>query len=1081
MASAKKSSSSLFTYTPESWPALKVDHQTIAKEIARYRPCDSESRCFYCRDWAQLVYKKQFTWNAQTQEEALAKLAEAEQAAQVHKSIRADTRAFCSELQDHVQKEFADRNKSNGHGAATEGNDSDSIIKRLIDATLNHVKTPTVDNPLDGLFAPILYEPCLIEDMDYEETKGEPLPGLLLEDVIIDRQSVSLPPEGFQALSNITKEVLYAQVKPNCGHMKPTDLSPSDLDTEKAIFEAEVATHKERLTAALSKASDTAWVHLQLFLNRLAKMEDDRQLLMGEGILNALNDYARVEETSIVPFADYWPPKAEEFKKTSKTGKRGKGSFEATIATSEQVVLVDSAFFEYLKIILQSTTDFRSNFVEPRLDKVQDFINSHVQTMCDYLSSTIARMAKAWRPDRWSDVPKIHEDCSKKTEEFNDMLQKHFNLREQSIAKALEVCSLTEEIKNAWDDSSKTVQGRLDKAAQKEFRKKIKKLEYCASQYRQWFISELKDRSAFFGRFLGEFIVNCIEVLLLEGEVDEENRFAEFDKTHNEIISRFDHMREDIEYRFEEGVLVGRHQFGGIMGKLFMKEGIRLQEANIALKKQNQLLKQFGATAIASSEGDKKRKQLLPGAKGLQSTSPSAPSPTTESGTESGTATPTRLVELTNEKEVEKSDSADAISSSKKKKKNKKKKAAATDSSSSAIAQPVDLPIAEELAGDIPTEPVAEVSETLEQVDLNDSPVIQEKEVASKSPLEPANEDDTTTTDQPAASPRMPPLVVEDTMPAPATQKSANPPAPEAERDAAVENPPTNDTSTIQTSAAEPPGTVIEYEDTKADIEDNADSVGDTTTSNTSTALNLDTLPHADLVNIVRSLHSENSQLVSTLRNIQSEMTTMKNQYTELVEMARQREYQTISMMEARKNAEMDEIRRYVKILEQKIVQLEQEKDCSTPSLGSMNSFTPPGLTGNHSPLKSDRPNPWGPPTTFNTSNRSYSPPHRQSPTNQSVTALSMSDVWSFNPNDTQSVPADSQRGQVQSDRFGRGGQYKVFGPPQSGNIWRPTGKKATTVRCGNCGEMGHESASCVQSCRYCGSRQHLSQSCPVV
>ncbi|KND03171.1 uncharacterized protein SPPG_09004 [Spizellomyces punctatus DAOM BR117] len=40
---------------------------------------------------------------------------------------------------------------------------------------------------------------------------------------------------------------------------------------------------------------------------------------------------------------------------------------------------------------------------------------------------------------------------------------------------------------------------------------------------------------------------------------------------------------------------------------------------------------------------------------------------------------------------------------------------------------------------------------------------------------------------------------------------------------------------------------------------------------------------------------------------------------------------------------------------------------------------------------------------------------------------------------------------------------------------------RRTAVSCGNCGERGHESTACDAGCRYCSSREHLSDVCPLL
>src|SRR5581483_6901887 len=58
--------------------------------------------------------------------------------------------------------------------------------------------------------------------------------------------------------------------------------------------------------------------------------------------------------------------------------------------------------------------------------------------------------------------------------------------------------------------------------------------------------------------------------------------------------------------------------------------------------------------------------------------------------------------------------------------------------------------------------------------------------------------------------------------------------------------------------------------------------------------LNFDVLSKSDLIMLVQKLSTENAQLVATLIPMQQEVKAMNTRYAKLVEMARDRELQTI-------------------------------------------------------------------------------------------------------------------------------------------------------------------------------------------
>ncbi|CAG8810544.1 417_t:CDS:1, partial [Racocetra persica] len=90
--------------------------------------------------------------------------------------------------------------------------------------------------------------------------------------------------------------------------------------------------------------------------------------------------------------------------------------------------------------------------------------------------------------------------------------------------------------------------------------------------------------------------------------------------------------------------------------------------------------------------------------------------------------------------------------------------------------------------------------------------------------------------------------------------------------------------------------------------------------------MDLDNFSRADLILLVQNLLSEKTQLVKTLVSMQQEVKAVTDRYTNLVEMSREREFQTFQLFEAHKKLEMDEATKYIQKLEARISQLEKNK-----------------------------------------------------------------------------------------------------------------------------------------------------------
>ncbi|CAG8651015.1 3370_t:CDS:1, partial [Acaulospora colombiana] len=188
---------------------------------------------------------------------------------------------------------------------------------------------------------------------------------------------------------------------------------------------------------------------------------------------------------------------------------------------------------------------------------------------------------------------------------------------------------------------------------------------------------------------------------------------------------------------------------------------------------------------------------------------------------------------------------------------------------------------------------------------------------------------------------------------------------------------------------------------------------------------NLDDLNRSDLISIIQNLSNEKSQLISSLISLQHELQSMNMRYAKLIEMTRDRELQTIQMLETRKQQEMEEKMRYIQKLELRISQLESQNQTSSIS-ESINQIN------NSSPGSPNTQLPYGPiifPTTLH-------------PGSSSI------------------------------------GSSKYTNPWRSNSANRNSNRSTNNLRCGNCGDQGHISQECNNGCRYCNSFEHLSESC---
>ncbi|KAG1438862.1 hypothetical protein G6F56_012497 [Rhizopus delemar] len=101
---------------------------------------------------------------------------------------------------------------------------------------------------------------------------------------------------------------------------------------------------------------------------------------------------------------------------------------------------------------------------------------------------------------------------------------------------------------------------------------------------------------------------------------------------------------------------------------------------------------------------------------------------------------------------------------------------------------------------------------------------------------------------------------------------------------------------------------------------------------------NVDEFGKDMLLLMVKNLHRENSTLISSVYSQQQDMAMMNKRYTEVMALTRERETQTVQLLETRQKTEMEKAKAYVISLESRIKELEQSK-AQTAGFGNQDLF----------------------------------------------------------------------------------------------------------------------------------------------
>jgi hypothetical protein len=886
---------------------LRIDTTSVIKEVNRFRACDSGS-CFYCREWASFVYKKNYTWAVKNQGQNI-------NGNNVNDSAGAEIK-LPKETASEIRQQFSDLIIQHGPGLSNETSD---LIDFLVQKVFSWIKLPSTLYAPPKFFTPVEFDTPQQTAMHSEQENDQLL---ILDAIEIEKSHLQIQKNSFPLLKHINKIQ-------QCNHTRPDWKIPSDLDLDRRVFNdqlfKESCKNEETLTESLSQV----WSHVNNFLTSMLKLEASRDSIFEKGCVANLSSFLKEYQDECLPFNEYWAPVAEAYKKS---GKSKKGNSSPT-NSANIVEDIDTAFHTYINNARTVISFWEEGFIEKIFDNAIQFGEEVQRLLINILTESEKRLVNGRVPEFHNNILQKCGDASRTVKDIKLLISKRVSLLRTELTKKdkeliQELDALEEAYKN---ESQKTSQGRLEKANNKEFRKRIKKFENAVHGARQHAI--LSIGNLFPVTDFADICTKCLEILMMEGEMWEAVQLGRHYKNYEAKSKKLESKRQQLFKDYGEGIETGRKVLSGIIGRLFLKEVQRQQDETLALKKQESFLQSMG-----KQESGKKKK----GEKD-QNTAESVEPPVSNEGS----------------------------------KKNKKKKRKNT----------ATLSIDKETGSESKTETPIDIKSTSKPETTNHKV----KDLLKQPPLtfENGSNDTSGSVDSEIASTSLP-------------SYSTN-----------------NDSHSKSNETNERPLSVPPGLNPSGDIYPNNQPLSPNGTNDDASKLNIDTLSRSDLIMLVQNLSTEKDQLVATLISMQQEVQAMSARYAKLVEVARDREIQTIQMIETRKQQEMEEAKKYIQTLELRISQLEKQNNASNSESTSPKSESSPG-----SPIG----------TGHNT----------QAPSGFSL------------------FPTINR-------------------PPKYLNSWRnhSSGSRPfSNMRCGNCGDQGHVSQECIVGCRYCGNLGHLSENC---
>ncbi|KAJ2556438.1 hypothetical protein EV175_002009, partial [Coemansia sp. RSA 1933] len=731
---------------PHAIATLKVETSAVIKELSRFRACDDQSMsCFYCREWAQWVYRKQIAQqssggssasgsfgtgaNAGGRKKKKAQgggsagansggggggsgaaagsddIAERERkrAARAHYSTIAD---LCESLRTMISDErstlvnaigadaplsisrpvsptlsvssgtssTADLQqprsaKAKGGARAKEADEAASQEQQQALASAGGASSSSVlvDNIVDkvtqwyeGYQFPLadVYEDLTFDfpadAFPYDDNQDPLDPALLLPALQVTKTFISLPASSFPLLGNITSELIATHTYPTCQHTKADHPTPSELETQRLIFNSQLQKWRGEYKRSFEREMEPVWQITQLLLKSAQRIEAMRVRLFARGCRANREQFLQTIRNRTQPFAEFWATATDAYRTgkaatmTAPLGiedgegapdddkadaqqqqqgggaKKGRAKKAKTKTGAQLAGEVDSLMFMHLDNLLEVSASWSRTFLESYYGVAREFareletILGECITMCD-------RRAQGLKyPPPLTLQPQLEKARAAISCLLPHLEDRIKHIQEVVRERNAEIFSSTEEVRTLWTESSGgTVQTKLAKAAHRDFKKKIRRVE---SQQQSgvigWAMRELENLLT--APDVAAVVADCLELLMTEAEILERAVGQVFVRKLEPTTEDLREQRQDIIDDFTEGLLTGREELAGIVGKLMLKEAWRILEANISLQRQKALLNDGGGGS-GSGKSKKNKPSAATAGDGLQHPAVTAP------------------------------------------------------------------------------------------------------------------------------------------------------------------------------------------------------------------------------------------------------------------------------------------------------------------------------------------------------------------------------------------------------------------------------------------------------------------------
>ncbi|KAJ2715294.1 hypothetical protein H4R19_001277 [Coemansia spiralis] len=352
---------------------------------------------------------------------------------------------------------------------------------------------------------------------------------------------------------------------------------------------------------------EPVWQITQLLLKSAQRIETMRVRLFARGCRTNREQFLQTIRSRTQPFSEFWA-RASEAYRTGKAATAADGDEQAGPKTAAQLAEeVDALVHTHLDNVLEVSASWSRTFLESYYGVAREFareletILGECITMCD-------RRAQGLKyPPPLTLQPQLAKARSAVACLLPQLEARVERIQQVVRERNSDIFSLAEDIRASWAEASgATVQTKLARAAHKDFRKRMRRIEHQQQiGVIGWAMRELEHLLT--APDVAAVVVDCLELLMTEAEILERAVGQVFVRKLEPTTEDLREQRQDIIDDFTEGLLTGREELAGIIGKLMLKEAWRILEANISLQRQKALLNEGGGGGGSSGKNKKNK------------------------------------------------------------------------------------------------------------------------------------------------------------------------------------------------------------------------------------------------------------------------------------------------------------------------------------------------------------------------------------------------------------------------------------------------------------------------------------------